>query len=96
MFDKNACIQTWCSKHIGPVAILDKLQQMLIHQPSLKQNKLIIQMALSITTTFLSTKTLFAQHRSSVKLGFQKYSNTSKILEITNRIYSLFKKDTFL
>ena len=61
MFDKNTCIQTWSSKHIGPVAILDELQQILIHQPAFKQNKLIIQMALSTTTTFLSTKTLSSQ-----------------------------------
>ena len=75
MFDKNTSIQTWCSKHIGPVAILDELQQLLLHQPTLKQNKLIIQMALSITTNFLSTKTLSSQQISDVKWGFKMYSN---------------------
>ena len=81
MCDMDACIQTWCSKHIGLVAILDELQQLLIHQPALKQNKLIMQMALSITTTFLLTKTLSSQQIFDVKWGFHKYSNTSKILE---------------
>ena len=81
MFDKNACTQTWCSKHIGPLAILDELQQLLIHQPALKQNKLIIQKVVSVTATFLSIKTLSSQQISNVKWGFHKYSNTSKILE---------------